>query len=490
MSTIIQSNTHYTITDYNLGDNDRLEKFVSIPDENFRKFDPLYTYDEDTKSLYIPRGVDPSKLEALLKAGMRYENVVGGRKVTFSMKLTPRNKTQRRAIRFLTGADEYNYTKNATQLVLSLPSGGGKTYCAVAALSIFGLASLIITHTDDIRTQWKDRILEYSNVPESSIVLLNSSETIHKYMEDSKEIKRKIKDEVVYIATHSLLRTYAKQYGFDSLDLLFQKLGIGVKIVDEAHKEFFNTIEIDNQVSVYKNIYLTATFARTDRRENIAFQRVFQDVYKLTVSDKEMGVTQNVIYITELFSTGAKPVDIYGMRNGRGPVSKFSIYKYIDYALAKNTIVESFKSWLSYFIEKNPVDGVILVISPKKDSCKYFMEIAKEMYPDKKCCIYNSDSKVDNVEEYDIVCSTAKMFGTGNDINRLKVMINMEPIGSKINVYQIFHRLMRGNDEELRYYVDLIDKSVTNVYEMYKRCKPTLESAAKKHIVMDRTKIK
>ena len=80
------------------------------------------------------------------------------------------------------------------------------------------------------------------------------------------------------------------------------------------------------------------------------------------------------------------------------------------------------------------------------------------------------------------------MFGTGNDIDSIKVMINMEPMGSAINIYQIFHRLMRGNDTETRYYLDIIDKSVTNVYDMYKRCKPTLESAAKKHIVMDTTK--
>ena len=30
------------------------------------------------------------------------------------------------------------------------------------------------------------------------------------------------------------------------------------------------------------------------------------------------------------------------------------------------------------------------------------MEVAKSMYPDKKCCVYTSDSKVDNILEYDI----------------------------------------------------------------------------------------
>ena len=170
--------------------------------------------------------------------------------------------------------------------------------------------------------------------------------------------------------------------------------------------------------------------------------------------------------------------------------SKFSVYKYIEYALNKGLLVESYKKWLEYFIDKTNVDGIILVVSPKKDSCNYFMEVAKSMYPDKKCCVYTSDSKVDNILEYDIVCATSKMFGTGNDIDQISVIINMEPMGSPINVYQIFHRLMRGNDDDIRYYVDIVDKSVTNVYDMYKRCKSTLENVAKKHIVMDATKKK
>lgn len=488
MKEVIASNTHYRIEDYTLGENTRIENFSSIWDEIRHQYIPLYTYDEESKTLRIPRGVDPSKIESMVDGRVVHDKVYGGRKVTFNMNTIPRNAVQRRAIRFLTGEDEYGYTRNASQLVLSLPSGGGKTYCAVAAMSLYGLASIIIVHTDEIRTQWEHRLLQYSNIPEKSIVSLKSSEVMHSYMTNDRKTSKKISGEIVYIITHSLLRSYERQYGYDGLNDLFKRLGIGVKIIDEAHKEFRNTIDIDNSVSVYKNIYLTATFGRTSEIENRIFQRVFQDVYKLKVTDEEMGIEKNVVYITELFTSRATKTDIYGMRNGRGPVSKFSIHKYMDYALQKGLLAQSYKVWLSYFIEKLKIDGMILVISPKKESCRYFYEISQEMYPDKKCCVYTSDSKVDNVEEYDIVCATAKMFGTGNDIDSVKVMINMEPMGSTINIYQIFHRLMRGNDTEIRYYLDIVDKSVTNVYEMYKRCKPTLESNAKKHIIMDTTK--
>jgi hypothetical protein len=490
MREIIASNSHYEITDYNLGDNDRLETFVSIWDKLRHKYDPLYYYNEETKTLRIPRGIDPTKLESIVGARTVYDKTVGGRKVIFNMTKTPRNAVQRKSIRFLTGQDEYDYTGAASQLVLSLPSGFGKTYCAIAAMSLYSLATMIIVHSDEIRGQWMDRLLEYTNIPPSSIIILDSSETMHKYMNKSREMTRKINKEVVYIATHSLLRSYSKQYGYDGLDEFFKRIGIGVKIIDEAHKEFYSTMEIDNAVHVYKNFYLTATFGRTDEIENKVFQRMFQNVFKLKVTNDDADVQKNVVYVSELFTTRATKAEIYGMRNGKGTFSKFSIYKYIEYAMRKGVLAESYKTWLRYFVEKLNVKGMILVISPKKESCNYFMEIAQEMFPDKKCCVYTSDSKVNNLLEYDIVCATAKMFGTGNDIDAIEVLINMEPMGSAINIYQIFHRLMRGNDEDIRYYVDIIDKSVTNVYDMYKRCRPTLEAVAKKHIVMDTTKKK
>lgn len=489
MNNVIASNTHYNIYGYKLGDNSRLEKFVSVWDETRHCYDPLYSYDSETCTLRIPRGIDPYKVTQITNMPVSYDQVVTGRKIKFNMNLIPRNILQNRAIRFLTGDGEYGYTGNSTQLVLSLPSGGGKTYCAIAAMSKLGLATIIITHNDDIRNQWRDRILSYSDIPDKSIVSLSSSSIMHKYLKKDRNTTRQIKSECVYIVTHSLLRSYKKTYGPDSLNELFERLGIGIKIIDECHKEFFSTIDIDNSVSVYKNFYLTATFARTDEIENTVFQRVFQHVQKLYINDDDFGVDKNVIYITEIMSTRASQIELGGMRNGnRRTFSKFSIYKYIDYAMRRGTIIESVMSWLEYFINTVKIDGTIVIMSPKKDTCEYFRQLAQDKYPDKTCCVHNSDSKVEDVGKYDIVCSTVKMIGTGNDITNLKLIINIEPIGSTVNIYQIFHRLMRGNDAERRFYVDIIDKSVPNVYDMYKRCRKTLEDAAKKHIILDKTK--
>ena len=54
---------------------------------------------------------------------------------------------------------------------------------------------------------------------------------------------------------------------------IFIKLGIGIKIVDEAHLQYENTFSIDYSVNVKKNFYLTATFEQSDSKTNAVFHK-------------------------------------------------------------------------------------------------------------------------------------------------------------------------------------------------------------------------
>ena len=490
MQKVIATNTHYIVPNYDLGDCPRLEKYVSVYNDITHAYEPLYSYDPEERTLRLPRGVDEYKVARDLNREIDYDRVIGGRSIKVGMTLSPRNIKQKAAIRFLIGKEEYSHTRNSSQLVLSLPSGGGKTYCAVSAISLIGLATLVVTHNDDIRKQWRDRLLEYTDIPETSIVMLNSSAVMHSYHQRKRGMTKKISGEYVYIVTHSLLRSYMKTYGSEALQALIDRLGIGIKIVDECHKEFYNTILLDNSIMVYKNFYLTATFGRNDPIEDTVYQRVFNSLFKLVVPEDDMGVQHNVMYITNIVNSRASEIDIAGMYNiiGRGTkTNKFNVCKYIDYAVDNGTIVKTVMSWVDRL--KN-IDGMVLIVSPKISSNEYFCDLIKKAYPNKKCAVHGSSSKVDNMDNYDIVCATSKIIGTGNDITRLKAIINVEPIGSEKNAYQLFHRLMRGNDSEKRWYIEVVDKAVPNCYNMYRRTRQKLEESALEHYVYDESKKK
>lgn len=479
---IIAKYTHYEIINYKLGMIKQLEDALSIWNEHYYRREPYYFYDEKEDILYIPRGFDPSKLRELVDRPIEYDNTCNPfTKVTFNMTKQPRDEAQRESIRFLMGRGEYAYTYNVSQLVLSLPGGGGKTYCMVAASSILGMKEIVITHTKTIRDQWVDRIQEYTNIPKSGIVILESSSQLKQLM---KCHYKELQNHAIYITSHSLLRSYMKTNGFHALNELFLKLGIGIKVVDEAHKEFKDILMIDYATNVCKNYYLTATFARGQINENVVFQQSFDRLYKLKKETEDiMDGVRNVNYIANFFKSNMSQVEISSMKTRK----RFSIYRYIELEFEYQVIVELTLNWVSWLYDKQGIEGKVFVLSPKKETCDSLQKLISKAFPEKRCCSYHSDNKVEQLLDYDVICATAKMLGTGTDIDGLKAVINLEPIGNAVNTDQLIHRLMRGKDTSDAFFIEVMDKSVSNIVSMYKRRRATIDKFAKKVIVLDPT---
>lgn len=471
--------THYEIEDYDIGDCYELEKqFKIFDDVNFTE-DFYYHYDDRARVLYIPRGFDKTKLESLLRVPVVDAGICNPHlRTVFNMKLGPRYQVQKESIRFLLGKDEYKYTGKASQLVLSLPGGVGKTYCMVAALSYLCMKFIVIVHNAEIREQWRARLLQYTNIPDSAIVTLTSTKALYKLKDDNKE-KRK---HSCYLVTHRLLNNYAKEYGFTALNELFIGLGIGVKVVDEAHKEFKEILEIDYATNVRKSYYLSATFGKSEYKENMIFQKSFNQVYKLSKTSDEIGVERTTFYIASFFKSGISQIENMSMKIRY----KFSVQRYFNIEMEYGVIFNQVNKWLEWIYVTKQITGKTFILSPKKESCDVCYNIAKELFPDKKCCVHYTGSKVDSLSEYDIICATSKMLGTGLDLDDLRCIINLEPIGSAVNIDQIIHRLMRGNSSESTYFIDVVDKSVPHTITMYTRRLKTVKKYVKNIIEMGR----
>ena len=473
--------THYEIVNYDMGDCPLLEKMFSIYDNVYHKLTYYCYYDKEKKILYLPRGLDNNKLYDL--TGKPIMNYVGEAsrfdKVSFSMKLTPRDDVQKESIRYLLGKNEYAHTAGAPQLILALIGGGGKTYCATAAMNILGYKTMVICHTEDLIKQWIDRFAQYTNIPSGSIVKLSSQKELESYLNPDRDTSRMLKNVTVFITTHSLMHNFITKRGFDDTDKLFSNMGIGLKIIDEFHRNFMNTLLIDYATNVKKTFYLSATPGRTDFLEDQIFQASFSRVYKFKRDSSDFGRESDTICIYDLFSTVASHFDLESMIVAK----KFNIHRYTDYEMEKGVILDRILFWLHWLFDGNRVtDGTVYVLSSKKESCDIIYNIITKEFPDKKTCVHYTGSKVDNVEDFNIVCGTVRMFGTGNDIEKLQAMIVAEPVGSEVNADQLIHRLMRGKNIGTTYNIDLVDKSVPNVYKMYRRRKRVYAKFAKKNI--------
>ena len=466
--------THYEVLNYKEGTCPKLENDLSYwVQERFTR--NKYYYIENN-TLYIAGGYDDTKLREYLDRPINFKDTVNPRKrLVFSMKFQPRNDIQREAIRFLLGKDEYRYTMNMSQLVLSLSGGGGKTYCAIAACSILATKVLVVCHTDIIRQQWIDRIQEYTTIPSSSVMVLNSTTKMNELLDKSNN--QIVNKTGFYIASHDVLRNYMKRYGNNSLNELLIHLGIGVKIVDEAHKEFDNILQLDYFTNVWKTFYLTATFALSDDKTNAIYQKCFDRVFKLKRDTDNVGVNGKITYIAQMFNTNANHIEIASMHT-RGRNARFSKPKYIDYELEKGDILDLIIEWLEWCIKKEYLTDTdqFLVISPKIESCDIICNTIRKRIPELRSCVHHSKSKVESFDNYNVICVTAAMIDTGTDIDNLRGVIMTEPQVSQVNNDQLIHRLKRGKDDRPRVIIDLIDISVKpTVRSFYQRKKTFMQ---------------
>lgn len=476
-------NTHYEIIDYELGDFPQLERDLSTWDDITHRLEPKFYYDTDNKVIYIPRGYDPNILANHYNTFIDFiDTTTDKKKVSFNIQSFPRNAAQKESVRFLSGRNEYSHMYNDTQQVLSMPPGEGKTYCAISALALLGYRCMVVVNTVNLRDQWRDAFKQYTGIPDNYIKELTSVKEIEKLILPKN--KRMLNGVVAFLVVHDTLQNYMKKHGNTALGELFNQLQIGVKVIDEAHLDYNNTLMLDYMTNVWKTFYLSATFARSDGGDDKVFQKSFNMVHKLKIESETK--RRHVIYMPYIYRTSPSALVRETVRGLKG----FDRYRYSDYEFSQGRFEELITRILDLFINKRRIEGKIVILSSKKESCDKLLSLVNDLYPAYSACAHYTGNKKENFKEYGIICATPKMLGTGEDIPGLRVVINLEPSRSTIAAQQIVGRLREYAPDKDTYYIELVDKAFSNVYDMYKTRLKFLSSVIKEAKIIDETVVR
>lgn len=475
--------THITISPYKLGENERLEHMLSVWIDAEYRYDPIgFYWDPNTYILYVPRGTSLPLLQnefnsipVIIKEHTKPKLIKNVR-----MTVIPKNITQSHAINFLSGKEEYVETLKFSQQALILDTGEGKTYSTIHAIINHKMKSCIITHQDTIKQQWIDSFIKMTNIPEDMLINITGSGNILDVINGDL-------DGYMYFVNHQTINSFAKSYGWPALVTFFEKAGIGIKVFDEAHKNFKNVLRVDFFSNVYKTFYLTANFGRTDTKEAFLYKRSFSSVIKF---DGKINVIEekrkHIIYVPVLYRSHPSTTDLLSVMNSYG----FSVLNFSKYALYDDPEETQLKQFKKVFDIANRLEGKILITVPKIDDTEFIAKYIKFKYPDldKKIGIVNSHhSKDDNTyvkENCDIICSTIKSCGTGVDIKGLRCIINAEPFSSHITANQLAGRLREYAPDKDTYFFDLIDIAFPSCENQYKSKLTNLRKKCKEVRVM------
>lgn len=396
-------------------------------------------YDEKTQTLYAPRYDLPAFCQYLQSSGIAYTTeqlpLQIGAEINVSLKshIRDRNEQQTAAINYLTTCSE-------SQRGLSSMPGFGKTFCAVKSIAILGRRTMICVA--GLIEQWQNAILEYTELSESDVYIIQGAVSINKLL---LQIDKTLFPKII-ICSLGTIRAYstgdAAYENHPPFVELFDRLRVGVKVVDEAHLNFYLTLMIDLQTNAAVNIALTATFDRGDYQ----VKQIFDSHYPHLMRFGENVLNRYVDIYSYNYSLGNMiPAKAYLTSEGYNH-SKLEEYlmrrvpKHLEYIYK---FVYSPAIYAHYINKRRPGQRLLILCTTVAMCTWLHDKLVAELSPEEnfKVALYTYESSIDVLSEADIVISTPGSAGTGTDIKDLLMVLMTIATGSENTNKQSLGRL-------------------------------------------------
>ena len=457
---IVVRNTCIKIKNYTPGECPDLERNFMVWNPLTHRMDILGMYHDDTENcLYIPRGVDLFKIKRYLKeqyhtpeSPNQYDKIDN-----ILMKYQPRDEEQKEALRFMCGIGDYEDNNALPQLSVNLPTGKGKTYCSIATVSYLKIKSIVITASTTLLNQWKDNIKEYTNLTDKDIMFISGSPMMNMILNDKSQRARNAS---IFLVTHGTIRSFGDTYGWDKLNLIFQSLGVGIKIIDEAPQNFANMLMLDFYTNVFKTYYVTATPKRSDYREDRIYQLSLKNVPFIDLFDENND--PHTEYVAIKWNSRPTAMQISECKNMYG----LDRNKYVNYVVHQPNFYKMMYIIMDMVIK---CKGRVLFYIGTNDAILHVYKWMSENYPEfiGEIGIYTSLlSKEQKLKEKDkkLLLSTTKSAGIGEHIEGLKMTIVLaEPFKSEVLTRQSLGRTRDANTV----YVELVDMGFVYLKKFY-----------------------
>lgn len=471
---------------YYFHQNYQLENMTSIFDKgswgNHRKRNPITGFlipDDPDNDLnfgtFITHRHDNMFMQSLFPDyQVRYDDVMPWKQLNHSFGLnddvTPR-EAQTQII------DQIIKEKDSHQWFVHLSQGLGKTLLSVYLISYFNMRTLIMCYNKQVLKQWVNTFNERTSIDPYSILFIECSEVLDQIIDGSFPVW----EYDIFMCTPKLLTMYGSRNGFESLSILFEKMAIGLKIFDEAHRNITNIIKINAYSSIEKTLYLSGDFAQSNKRKETLYYRIFYNVPILEPTQSLMKTLKYTVAIVVSFNSQPNQKDLKRVYTRRG----FSFYNYMKYQMEhSDAFFDTLWFILDSINETNVNHFRILVLVNMIDHVDTIKEEIECHYPN-RYIVGRYHSNVDKIEKEDakdnaeLIVSTHNSFGVGIDITRVKYVISCN-IGTKIDDNQASGRARPLPDNSDAYYFMMIDRG-------FPYCNKTLDDRLD---YLNKTKIK
>lgn len=467
---------------------DKLQEVVPLLDElsytQYKSDDAIpygYLLSTKNKRVRVPIGVGDFEVRKRLKnvVSFEYDDACIPSKPSTGYTFKAEAKSEQDLV--LRDLKEEFRLKNAC--VCNMQAGRGKTFVFFRLAYELRRRAIIFLKTNLLLEEMVAKLKGYTDIKNKNIAIISNSSDIYELDESLKH-----DDELDFILlTHAMFREIVKKPdGFRTLMAICVKAGISLKCYDEADLETQNVFFMELRSTIKSSIYLTATFYKSSKDENRAFQYAFGDLKRIGAEyyqDFEKRRDAKVIkFTTDPSPKEIRSWEIYG-------TGDFNVFNYADYlikrkwyelGLAITDVVDEIKDLL---VNRPETVSVIFLNKAEVEIVQLFIEkVLVEMHGFDRDIIGVVNSKVGNDKTKKqnktkpIIVTTMQSLGRGVDMSNMALILNLAAHASGRDFEQLLARLGReGGIDGL--YREVVDEGCYKVLQWYDRRKPLFKTS-------------
>jgi superfamily II DNA or RNA helicase len=417
MKKVRETITGMVFEDYQAGDIPQLERITSV-------FDKITHKNVPTAGFLLEDGFATYKIrEPYLRsitAGTPYANFEVEH---IPMELGQPTEPFKSTIRLLKSQKQVSdKMMNGNQVFLNIPTATGKTIIAVDFIAKLQVKTIVICFKKKILNQWYDTFRTKTDININRVAIVNSSKHFYDIISGDLDPQ----DIDIWLATPSVISSFCGDVGWDMLDDLFNFMGIGLKVIDEAHRCFGATIKINSHTSI-RTLYLSADFNQANNYTRKMYFDSLREANIIRYDQETMNDLKHITCVHYEFNTHPSDEDIMSVTNyTRKNKYHWDHFEYTKYTMRNGVLLKHIENIISEIIKSEAniksEDGKpykILILTNMIDNVDTMYNKLSHKFTSRTVSRYHTKIPKEETSTYlnaDIIISTYQAFGEGVDV--------------------------------------------------------------------------
>ena len=317
--------------------------------------------------------------------------------------------------------DIMNSRKRYSEWFINLQTDLGKTVIGIELIHQFHKKAMVVCFRNVILEQWQEKLLDKTTADPERIHFISGSAELEKMY--SGEFDSDFYD--IYLVNPNTLTNYFRKYDYAKMYHIFNNLGIGTLIFDEAHRNMGLAVKLNATTNVQYTIYLSADYGQGERNREMKYYSIFRNTKIIKLDQEVADSFKHTKIIVVDYDTNPSQNEMISINNRYG----YSADNYMKYQFKKGRILEVIRHLVESIIESRKPEYRTLIFFTNQWAVDECHEYLTEYFKGKKIKFGRYHGAVNDKEKNtaklkaDFLIATYSSLNTGLDQKNFKYII-------------------------------------------------------------------